>query len=296
MPAPSAVVEGFSVKHAQICDGTSTFLQQLAAAVAVGLDIYGVNNASLAADVGNYENQGDDQTQSRWNWLNFATVAVQGGYLSLPLYSTLSGQPLQTLTPVNAVQTISSNGASAGTFTLTFGGQTTAPIAYTATAAAVQTALQALSSVGNGNLLVTGGPANSAALTVTAAGTLAGAKIPLLAPDLSGLTGAAGGVVAETTPGSSVGYGIDLWHEDSMNIDAKPLILVVPSKDSNRIVRRLVIGLYSVQFGPIGFDGPSFKDGLKVNYEGTALMSGVDETGVPFADGKQRIGRLLSVA
>lgn len=45
---------------------------------------------------------------------------------------------------------------SAGTYTLTYGGQTTAPIAYNATSSAIQTALQGLSSVGAGNALVTG--------------------------------------------------------------------------------------------------------------------------------------------
>lgn len=43
-----------------------------------------------------------------------------------------------------------------GTFTLTFGGQTTSAIAYNAAASAVQTALEALSTIGNGNVIVTG--------------------------------------------------------------------------------------------------------------------------------------------
>ncbi len=42
-----------------------------------------------------------------------------------------------------------------GTFTLTFGGQTTATIQYNATAAAVETALEALSTIGAGNVEVT---------------------------------------------------------------------------------------------------------------------------------------------
>jgi hypothetical protein len=43
-----------------------------------------------------------------------------------------------------------------GTFTLTYGGQTTAAIAYNATPDAVQTALTALSSIGSGNAAVSG--------------------------------------------------------------------------------------------------------------------------------------------
>src|SRR3954464_13202165 len=45
-------------------------------------------------------------------------------------------------------QTIRTNNATGGTFTLTFKGQTTAPIPFNATAAQVDTALEALSSVG----------------------------------------------------------------------------------------------------------------------------------------------------
>lgn len=300
MPDPTPVVEAFSLSHAQICDGTSSFLTNLAAAVALGLDFYGVNDASLAADTGNYENNGDDTTRSRWNWINFATLTVQGGFLSFPLYSTLSGQGMsqQTIAAVNEVQSIPSSGASAGTFTLSYKGATTAPITFSATAAAVQTALQALSTVGSGNMTVTGGPANTTALVITGAGTLAGQPLDLIVVDKTGLTGAGTMTVTRTTAGvaQSINYGIDLWHKDSMNIAPKPAILVMPSKDTLGQVRRLIIGLYKVQFGPIGFDGPSYKEGFKVNYEGTALMSGTDELGVAFADGKERIGRLLSIA
>lgn len=65
--------------------------------------------------------------------------------------------------------------ASGGTFTLSFGGQTTTTIAYNATAATVQTALRALSSVGGTNATVTGTAGN---YTVTFAidGTLTGSS------------------------------------------------------------------------------------------------------------------------
>jgi hypothetical protein len=38
-----------------------------------------------------------------------------------------------------------------------------------------------------------------------------------------------------------------------------------------------------------------YKDGLKINYDGSALYSSVDENGQPFADGKKRVGRLLAI-
>jgi RHS repeat-associated protein len=74
-----------------------------------------------------------------------------------------------------------------GTFTLTFNGQTTSAIAYNASAASVQSALQSLSSIGTGNALVAN-PTGSAWI-VRFAGTLAGAVQPAITGTGSGLTG-----------------------------------------------------------------------------------------------------------
>lgn len=63
----------------------------------------------------------------------------------LPL-SLRGGEPLQRLTLLDA---------NSGTFTLTFLGETTAPISFDADTAAIQTALEALPSVGEGNVTVT---------------------------------------------------------------------------------------------------------------------------------------------
>lgn len=54
----------------------------------------------------------------------------------------------------NEVQTVTVD-ATGGTFTITYSGQETSTIAYNATAAAVQTAVEALSTVGSGNVSVT---------------------------------------------------------------------------------------------------------------------------------------------
>lgn len=53
--------------------------------------------------------------------------------------------------------------ATGGTFTVTVAGQTTAGVAYNATAGTLQTALEALSNVAPGDVTVTGGPGGSAA-------------------------------------------------------------------------------------------------------------------------------------
>jgi hypothetical protein len=75
---------------------------------------------------------------------------------------------------VSEVQTVTITGTpTAGTFTLTFGGNTTAATAFNATASTVQTNLRALASIGGTNVTVTGGPGPGTPYVVTFGGTLA---------------------------------------------------------------------------------------------------------------------------
>ncbi len=94
--------------------------------------------------------------------------------------------------------------------------------------------------------------------------------------------------------GDNVMFEMDLWHEDSMNVGAKPMIIRMPSKDNRGNIRLLDIGLYRVDFMPITFEGPSYKEGLKCSYGGTAVFSRYDELGVAFPDNKKRVGKLIS--
>lgn len=81
-------------------------------------------------------------------------------------------------------QTVTVTGApTGGTFTLTYNGQTTAGIAYNATAAAVQSALEALSNVDPGDVTVSG--SNGGPWTIASAG----ASAPTVTASGSGLTG-----------------------------------------------------------------------------------------------------------
>ncbi len=80
-------------------------------------------------------------------------------------------------------QTVRTNNATGGTFTLTFKGQTTAPIPYNATAPQIDAALEALSTVGANNIQTnpaTGGNASTAVVNVYFRRALAGADQPLL--------------------------------------------------------------------------------------------------------------------
>jgi hypothetical protein len=80
---------------------------------------------------------------------------------------------------VSEVQRVTITGTpTGGTFTLTYNGQTTAPIAHNATAANVQTALEALSNIGSGDVVCAGGPLPGAFVSITFAGALANQDVP----------------------------------------------------------------------------------------------------------------------
>jgi hypothetical protein len=95
------------------------------------------------------------------------------------------------------VQTVTiTGGPTAGTFVLDFNGQPTTDLPYNASTSAVQSALQALSSVGAGNVTVTG---SVGTYTITFGGTLANTNVPQLTA-VSNLTGGTSPGVSVSTP------------------------------------------------------------------------------------------------
>jgi len=113
-------------------------------------------------------------------------------------------------TGVNERQTVTITGSpTGGHYHLSYGGQTTADIAYNATAANVQAALEALSTIGTGNVTCTGGPGPDTPVAVTFTGDLGGSNLSLMTIDASGLTGGTSpaGSVAETVAGSTSALG-----------------------------------------------------------------------------------------
>jgi hypothetical protein len=109
----------------------------------------------------------------------YATVAQLRQYLAqVPEYA----QQRVTLTGI----------PTGGTFTLTYEGETTAAIAYDATATAVQTALVALAAIGSGKARV-GGPAGGPWEVVLSAGN-----------DASPLSGDGSGLTGGTSPDVSI--------------------------------------------------------------------------------------------
>jgi PKD repeat protein len=97
-------------------------------------------------------------------------------------------------------QTLRLNNATGGTFTLALGGQTTAPLAYNATAAQIQAALEALSTIGAGNVQVTGtGDVSTTNQTVLFKGTFEEKNVDQLTASNGSLTGTSPAVAINTT-------------------------------------------------------------------------------------------------
>lgn len=104
---------------------------------------------------------------------------------------------------VNEVQVVTLTGATGGTFLLDAGGHATGKLPYNDTAADVATQLAACSTIGAGNVAVsgvTGGP-----YTVTYQGTLAGAPQPLLGANSAALTGSITAAQSLTIVSASTG-------------------------------------------------------------------------------------------
>ncbi len=135
---------------------------------------------------------------------------------------------------IDNTQTVTLGTQSSGTFTLTYKGQTTATIAYNAASAAVQTALQALSTIGAGNATVSGSAGGPYTVTFAAA----------LASDTTALTGSGASL---TTPGNFAITQTQVYFAMQHDMAIK-LTNITPFQD--------VEGIYAVEFeGTIMEDG-----------------------------------------
>ncbi len=159
-------------------------------------------------------------TIGQGNVLVFGTSATTGGFL-VEFINNLGGQNLPlvavnnlslTTTPSSSIvqtgagndtQTISLTGATGGTFTLTLNNQTTIPLASTATAAQVQSALQGLSGVGTNNVVVSGN--SGGPYTVVFVGNLAFHGVSQITATSS--LSPAGATITATTTSSGVFLG-----------------------------------------------------------------------------------------
>lgn len=143
-----------------------------------------------------------------------AGVHYEAGNLLQPRNVVKSGLPLGKVTatgmfapyagPTSEVQTVTVTGSpTGGTYTLTWSGQTTAGIPYNASAAQVKAALEALSNIEPGDVLVSGGPHPATPVIVTFAGRYLGDDQTQMTASAAALTGGTSPAVtvATTTAG-----------------------------------------------------------------------------------------------
>lgn len=137
----------------------------------------------------------------------FADGVVPSGVV---VAKNVAGTKYVPFAGVSEVQTINLGSATAGTITIGFEGETTGAIAFDATAATVQAALEALSNVEPGEITVTGGPLPGT-ITLTFGGRYAGRDLAQVTVTPTGLTGGTV-TVATTTQGSAGGDGVARGH------------------------------------------------------------------------------------
>ena len=106
-----------------------------------------------------------------------------------------NNNPPQNDNKTDEIQTVSFAGATGGTFTLTFGGQTTAPIPYPLVNSQIEAALEALPNLDD--VVVAGNGANSR--TVLFDGNQAQVDVPIMSADATALTGTVPTITITTT-------------------------------------------------------------------------------------------------
>lgn len=128
---------------------------------------------------------------SRYNITGTESISRMNYEYGQSTYVIVSSTALVVNGTANEVQQLIVPGATAGTFTLTFNGNTTSAIAYNASAATVQTALLALTGMYAGDVVATGGTLPNTAVTLTFGGQFTGTNVPQVTTTSTGLTGGA---------------------------------------------------------------------------------------------------------
>jgi len=232
-----------------------------------------------ASSTRTFTNQGLVPTMYPEKALTDAVRMAPGSYAA----GTVMGRVPGT-TAVNDVQTITITGTpTGGSVRYNFNGQVTAAIAWNAAAAAVQTAFEALSNIGAGNVAVTGGPGPGTPWVLTFQGTAAGLWQPLITLYSNSLTGGTTptSTIAHTTPGVAAGGYWTAYNDGASDGSEVARALCQYQTTVNEQGRHTVGG---GEFGEFSMNAPVYICG----YFRTADLTGLDANGV--AD----LGRLIT--
>jgi hypothetical protein len=135
----------------------------------------------------------------------------------------LIGGEVITTGGTNEVQTVTITGTpTGGTFTLTYDGETTSPLAYNAAASAVQAALLALDNISTGQVTVSGGPGPDTPYVVTFAGSAGSSNVPQMTATGGFTGGSTPAVAVTTTTGGVAGATAIGYRAPEVNKDPTP--------------------------------------------------------------------------
>lgn len=168
---------------------------------------------------------------------------------------------------VQEVQTLSLDTvATAGTFTLTYKGETTAAIAYNETLTNIKSALEALSTVNTDDIVVGGSTLDVGDMTFTFAAVLQ--DVPMLEVDISGLTGPSTGTVTQTVQGHPAGY------QSEIVFDAE---YIEETFDGSEVMQQIFRGAINRGSGLVGIpvQGHTLKANDVIRIWGTENYNGV---------------------
>lgn len=133
----------------------------------------------------------------------------------------------------NEVQTATVSGTpTGGTFKLSYRGAVTASIAYNAAAATVQAALEALRTIGTGNVTVSGSAGGP--YTITFVSALAGVNAVLIKLYENALTGGTSPTVGIVQTTAGVGYATGaIFNREAIALDLRRPMRIEPERDAS---------------------------------------------------------------
>jgi hypothetical protein len=151
---------------------------------------------------------------------NVDAMTVDDSLLTIPTPAVAVVETTPGDTGVNEVQTISITGTpDGGTFTLTYDDQTTTALDFDSTAAEIDTALEALSNIGAGDVTCAGGPLPGTPVTVTFTGALAETDVVMLVADDALLTRTTPTMQVTTDTAGVLGSGQDAYPPGALLVD-----------------------------------------------------------------------------
>ena len=190
------------------------------------------------------------------------------------------GTPSLLASEPDEVQSVASR-ATSGDFTLTFDSETTGPIAFDAPAAQVRAALEGLSNIAPGDVMVRGEGPPMAPWVVTFTGTYAATDVPEMTADGTGLSG--GGVDVRTEVTGASFDDLDLWTTFdaggliAMTDDNATLFQISPTGE----ITTLVVGREFLRLA-----GTDLEGGIAYDEDGTLyLAENSDDTIYSYSDG-----------